>query len=57
MFMVCAVARNWRTFSCCEDYESAFALISMTADEQLRGKDIEGFCDDPYPSTPTKETT
>lgn len=27
---------------------SHVAVVSMTADTQLRNRDIEGFCDDPY---------
>jgi hypothetical protein len=29
--------------------KTTFAVESMTADIQLRKRDIEGFCDNPYP--------
>lgn len=29
--------------------EATFALILMMADAQLRGRDMEDFCDSPYP--------
>ena len=32
-----------------KDMETTFALASMSADSQLRKRDIEGFCDNPYP--------
>ena len=32
--------------------EDTFAEISMPADAQLRGKDMEGFCENPYPYPP-----
>ena len=31
-----------------------FAVVSMTADAQLREGDAEGFCGNPYPSLPPK---
>lgn len=33
--------------------EATFAVVSMTADAQLRGRDVEGLCDKPgFPPTP-----
>jgi hypothetical protein len=32
-----------------KDKETTFALVSMSADSQLRKRDIEGFCDNSYP--------
>lgn len=29
--------------------EATSAVISMTVDTQLRGRDVEGFCDNLYP--------
>ena len=31
-----------------KDKEAAFAVVLMTADSQLRKRDIEGFCVNPY---------
>ena len=31
-----------------KDKEAIFAVASMTADTQLRNRDIKGFCDNPY---------
>jgi hypothetical protein len=32
--------------------EVPFSVASMIADIQLRKRNIEGFCDNPYPSNP-----
>jgi len=32
--------------------EATFAVVSMTADSQLRKRDMEGFWDDHYPPNP-----
>lgn len=33
--------------------EATFAMIWMTADSQLRNRDMEDFCDNPYPHQPS----
>ena len=33
-----------------ENKETAMTVISMTADAQLRKRDMEGFCDNFYPN-------
>jgi hypothetical protein len=33
--------------------DASFSVVSMTADSQLRERDIEGFCGNPYIHLPT----
>jgi hypothetical protein len=44
-----------------EKQGAAFAVISMTTDAQLRGRDKEGFCDNSYiypiPTTPKENNS
>lgn len=42
----------WKTV---KSKEAMSAVVLMTTDAQL-GKDIEGFCDNPYPHPPQKVT-
>jgi len=36
--------------------ETTFAATSMAVGAELRGKDMEGFCDSPYPALLPKVT-
>lgn len=45
-----AVTRNQVKAHDCEEQGDYFAVISMTADTQLRGRTMEGFCDKPCPT-------
>lgn len=42
-----------------KDKEATFYIISVPADSQLRKRDIEGLCDNPYPylNHPHKKVT
>lgn len=44
---VCDVARQHEE-ACGKSKETTFAIISMIADTQLRGRDIASFCDNSY---------
>lgn len=61
--MLLAVARNHvEVHNPCppltEGKEATFAMVLMTADSQLRKRDMKGFCDNPYPhpTAPSKLT-
>lgn len=37
--------------------KASFAVVSMAIDSQLRKRDIEGFCDSPYPRPPEESNS
>lgn len=60
MFVICAVTRNWvKIHDLCSWKEATLAGILTTADAQLRGRDMEGLCENlsaPAPPQPPKVT-
>lgn len=56
LLVVCAVTRNHMEAHglcpCCKNKKATFDVISMTADAQSRGRNMEGFCDNPTPHSP-----